>query len=283
VVVTVGVTLEKEEDTTKRQLKLDPKPVVIGQSSTTENEMVREKRRNAEPGGNPNVPVQVQNRPDANAGREREMSLEESQKQLITGGEESVGKVQGLRVLTSTATVTVPESFYREQLQQQGVTAPAAEAPATEHQQYREKILAEEAKHKPKIMAAVAAHLRAPEGVDPTTFAKVISAPWTPPSVIEGPGMMDMAGDVVHSYGRSIGLGLFALAALFMLNRSMKGVPATPEPDLEAILNPPQPPQPEEKVREPEPLPPSRRDDVQFLVQDNPEMAAAVLNKWLSH
>ncbi|TWU12955.1 flagellar MS-ring protein [Symmachiella macrocystis] len=280
VVVTVAVKLEKEEATTERTVSYDAKPIVIEQTTLSKTENSRENKRSDQPGVVGNTPLEV--RATAKPAQEREFQLDESQKNSITGGKESYGVIQGLRPVSSTATITIPESYYRERLADDGILAPGSEASEEDKAAYQAKVTAEETKIKPRVTELVSKLVTAPPSEDPTSLVTVIRAPWSSPEVVEGPGIMDTAGGMVNSYGRSVGLGLFALAALFMLNRSMKAVPPAPEPDIEAILNPPKPDEPEEPVREVEVLPPSRRDDVQLLVKDNPEMAAAVLNKWLS-
>ena len=92
------------------------------------------------------------------------------------------------------------------------------------------------------------------------------------------------ASEILTQWGGPGGLALFALWALWMLNRSMKRMPegsatatgkqstgkaaalaATPEDEEDQI-----------------PKEPTKRDKLQTLVKDNPEMAAAVLSRWLA-
>ncbi len=280
VVVTVNVELEKDERTRTRTVKFDPKAVALERSTKSQTETVRENERRAEPGNTANQPQQV--RAAAAPRAERDSASDQSEQRSVTGGTESVGVTQGLRVVSSSATITIPRSYYEELLEQEGVTKPATDAPDEEKASYQNLILAKETEFKPKVTQAIAQFITAPTGVDPLTRVTIFSPPFLEPDPEEGPGIMEQASGAVQSYGRAVGLGLFALAALFLLNRSLKGTAPVPEPDIDAILNPPQPEEPTEPVREPDPPPPSRRDDVQFLVQDNPEMAAAVLNKWLS-
>ncbi len=280
VVVTVRVELEKQESMKSREVKYDPKAIVVEKFNKGRTESMQENKRRAEPGTNANNPLRVPE--TARASTQRDSQTDETEQKSIVSGQESFAVTQGLRLISSSVSVTIPESYYQEWLKQEGVERPASNATDEEKAAYRAKILAKETEIKPNVAAVVSKFITAPEGVEPATLVSVISAPSLDPVPDEGPGMMDQAGGLVKEYGRGAGLALFALAALFMLNRSLKGAPAAPEPDIASILTPPTPDEPEEPVHEPEPLPPSRREDVQFLVKDNPEMAASLLNKWIS-
>lgn len=280
--VNVKVELEKVEQTHKRELVINPKPVVIHKETNSITESDSEIRKGGEPGNLQNQPLQV--REDSGIANQRNLETNQSTQKSVVGRGTEISTVQGLRLLSSRATITVPEEFIRDRLAEEGISRPAADAPEQERTDYSAKVLAKESQLKTKISAEIQPLLTIPEGGELEQYLSISSVPSPKIEEPPGPSMMDTLGDFTSAYGRTVGLTLFALAAMYLLNRSLNGVPPTEEPDIEAILTPPAPPEDEPKVHvpEPDPPPPTRREDVQFLVRDNPEVAAAVLGKWLS-
>lgn len=85
---------------------------------------------------------------------------------------------------------------------------------------------------------------------------------------------------MLNRWGGPVGLGLFALLALWMVKRSM---PTLPEIDTDPLPIAPAPVAEEETEKEEEePPPPSPRDELQAIVRDNPDVTAAVLSDWLA-
>jgi flagellar M-ring protein FliF len=102
------------------------------------------------------------------------------------------------------------------------------------------------------------------------------------------PSLMVQASEILTHWGGPAALAIFALWALWMLNRSLKSLPQEPAPALSgasagagsaasAALAVAAAPAPEPENKEP-----TRRDKLQTLVRDNPEMAASVLTRWLA-
>jgi hypothetical protein len=117
-----------------------------------------------------------------------------------------------------------------------------------------------------------------------------------PPQIT--PSSLNTVTSLVSQWGGAVALGVFALWALWML-RSMGGSrPAVGELPTEASIDVPAPaggsaaavsapglPAPKKEKEEPmieeEPLVLNDRDLVQTMVRDNPEMAVAIIGKWL--
>jgi flagellar biosynthesis/type III secretory pathway M-ring protein FliF/YscJ len=103
----------------------------------------------------------------------------------------------------------------------------------------------------------------------------------------------------LSQWGGAVGLGLFAVWALWMLKSSAGPRAASFEPPTEASITVSAPSggssgtavavqsaaakkEKEELVIEEEPMPSlNDRDRVQTMVRDNPEMAVAIIGKWL--
>ena len=104
------------------------------------------------------------------------------------------------------------------------------------------------------------------DAIDPQI--KVIATPF-----------LETVGGVFRQWGGAVGLALFAMWALWMLNKSMTKL-AVDESQQTAgvILHALDEEETEEVVEASEP---TKRDALQSVVQDNPEMTAAVLGKWI--
>jgi flagellar biosynthesis/type III secretory pathway M-ring protein FliF/YscJ len=90
--------------------------------------------------------------------------------------------------------------------------------------------------------------------------------------------VMDQVSRMASEWGGAVGLGFFAMWALWMLQKSTAKVSESTENPLEEMrLNTPEPEAEEASVK-PEP---TERDRLQLVVRDNPEMAATVLSKWI--
>ena len=102
---------------------------------------------------------------------------------------------------------------------------------------------------------------------------------------------MDTVTSLLSQWGSALGLGIFALWALWMLKGTMpkSGSPADCVVTRRRQLPPHFPERPStgdaEKEKPPieeEPMPTlNDRDLVQTMVRDNPEMAVAIIGKWL--
>jgi flagellar biosynthesis/type III secretory pathway M-ring protein FliF/YscJ len=82
-----------------------------------------------------------------------------------------------------------------------------------------------------------------------------------------------------------ITLGLFTLWALWMFNSSLKKLPSAPPiapPDASKAAAAKAAADGDEDDDEEDNRPLTKRDQLQGLVRENPEMAAAVISKWLA-
>ncbi|MFK7778863.1 MAG: hypothetical protein QM501_12220, partial [Gimesia sp.] len=94
--------------------------------------------------------------------------------------------------------------------------------------------------------------------------------------------LTESLGEFLSQWGSTMGLGLFAIWALWMLNKSM---PQIEEVDTAAHVLPTQ--QAAASASESEegasnaPKELTQRDEIQLQVRDNPEVTALVLSKWI--
>jgi flagellar M-ring protein FliF len=94
--------------------------------------------------------------------------------------------------------------------------------------------------------------------------------------------LVDTVGETAGRWGGAVGLAMFAIWALWMLNKSMKKMPdSDDEADTAEAPFSISAPKVEEEQDEAPPADESRRDEIQSVVRDDPELAANVLSKWL--
>jgi flagellar M-ring protein FliF len=188
-------------------------------------------------------------------------------------------QIHGFTAKSVQVAVAIPKDFYRDVLLAQGVD----EADKTAFQAKLAQMKTEEEKlvrEKIAKLIPVPAVGTAAEAINVSSYDRLETAEAALPVT-----MTTRVGEAVTQWGGPAGLTLFALWALWMLNRSTKRIPEGPAPApgkqptgkaaaaLAAALDDEEDQLPKE---------PTKRDKLQTLVKDNPEMAAAVLSRWLS-
>ena len=127
---------------------------------------------------------------------------------------------------------------------------------------------------------AVLSLIQPPVGGNPEDGISIVSVEKIDPPPLPGESFFSAAGSTLSQWTAPAGLAGFALFALWMIGRSMKQDPAAEAGQVRSLLSPDLDDEPEQREAEPEG--PTRRDDVQVLVRDNPEMAATVLSRWVA-
>jgi flagellar biosynthesis/type III secretory pathway M-ring protein FliF/YscJ len=186
-----------------------------------------------------------------------------------------------------TVSVLIPEDYYAKALEAQKAT-PGQKGPAKTIEKIKE-----ETEQAVKNIVAGAIPNPDPKSITVNSFVPVREAP---PEIT--PSSLNTVTSLVGQWGGAVALGFFALWALWML-RSMGGPRAAagelpteasidvPAPSGEGAPVAAAPGQPaakkmkEEPAIEEEPLVLNDRDLVQTMVRDNPEMAVAIIGKWL--
>jgi flagellar M-ring protein FliF len=275
--VAVNVQIDAVASQTERERKYDAKAFPYKTVEDTQKEETNESAPQSEPGVTANQPRNSRAPAVAKQSRSNEKTLTKTDS-VPTGVRETVAEKVGYTPKSVQATVSIPKDYYRDVLLKQGVEETdktAFQAKMLQVQSEKEK----EIRERVARLIIVAAGETAADAVSVSSYDRL--------ETIEAPAPVSLAAqlsDAVTQWGGPAGLTLFALWALFMLNRSVqrtnraqsataakspagKGSAASAAPAVEE----------DELTREP-----TKRDRLQTLVKDNPEMAATVISRWLT-
>jgi flagellar biosynthesis/type III secretory pathway M-ring protein FliF/YscJ len=276
-IVTVNVQIDSVAASTERERKYDTKAFPYKSIEDSQKEESSEAAPQNEPGVKANQPLSSRTQAVAKQSRSNEKTLIKTDS-VPTGTKETVSEKVGFTPRAVQASVSIPKDYYRDVLVKQGVD----EADKTAFQAKMLQIQSE----KEKEIRARVAPLIVLAGVETASDAINVGS-YDRHEAIEPPATISLTaqiGEAVSQWGGAAGLALFALWALIMLNRSVqrtnraastssakvtagKGAPAAAAPVAED----------DELSREP-----TKRDKLQTLVKDNPEMAATVISRWLT-
>jgi flagellar M-ring protein FliF len=277
VLVSANVEVDNLVQSREQERKYDAKAFPYKNLEQTDSETTSETGPGSEPGMTANQPRAVRQQ----AGIKNQRTVEKS-----TNSSESVPvstriaqrEIAGFTPKSVQVAVAIPKDFYRSILLKQGVDEAdkaAFEAKLAQVRMEQEKIV----KEKIAKLIPVPAGGTSADAINVSSYDRLETA--------EAPAAVSMTtriGEIVTQWGGPAGLALFAMWALWMLNRSTKRLPSASTPAAgkttagrPAAAPAAAPPEEEELPREP-----TRRDKLQVLVKDNPEMAAAVLSRWLS-
>jgi flagellar M-ring protein FliF len=275
--IAVNVQIDSVASQTERERKYDAKAFPYKTVEDTQKEETNEAAPQNEPGVTANQPRNSRSPAVAKTSRSNEKTLTKTDS-VPTGVRETVAEKVGYTPKSVQATVSIPKDYYRDVLLKQGVD----ESDKTAFQAKMLQIQTE----KEKDIRARVAPLITVAGVEAASDAINVGS-YDRLETIEPAAPVSLAAqvsDAVTQWGGPAGLTLFALWALFMLNRSVqrtnrsqaamaakspagKGAAASAAPADED----------DELAREP-----TQRDRLQSLVKDNPEMAATVISRWLT-
>jgi flagellar biosynthesis/type III secretory pathway M-ring protein FliF/YscJ len=289
IVVTVNVELDPIQESTTQTVKYDLKRSIEQQTSEQKRtESFRQQPVQAEPGLRSNQPRSLANAP-SNA-QNRQVTEENNSMTRSPGGEATYIKSLAAMPKVVTVSVLIPEDYYAKALDAQK-NAPGQKSGAKTIEKVKE-----ETEQAVKNIVAGAIPNPDPKSITVSSFVPVHEAP---PTIT--PSSLNTVTSLVSQWGGAVALGLFAIWALWMLRSTTAASrAATFEPPTEASINVPAPsgsgtgaaaapgqPAAAKKEREPvvveeEPMQTlNDRDLVQTMVRDNPEMAVAIIGKWL--
>jgi flagellar M-ring protein FliF len=269
--VTVNVELDPLVQSREQQRQHDPKAFPFRSVEQTDTETSSEARPSSEPGMVPNQPRSVRPQSTANTSRNTEKSLV-STDSVPTRTTVTDKVYAGMTPRSVQVAVAIPRDYYRAVAIKDGADEADKAAFQAKLAQIQSQVEKEVAPLIPLPTGTTAADLvnvSSYDRLDATETATALP-------------MTAQLGDAVAQWGGPAGLAFFALWAFWMLNRSMKRSPslsggasaAAPRPSLAGQLS--------EMPEEPVAPEPTRRDRLQVLVRDNPEMAATVIGRWMS-
>lgn len=275
--VSVHVDLDDVKSSLVREQVVDKESTVaVRESEERLNETVNEKPARAEPGVNPNRPRQLQ----SFSGQEASRTTTESNSDAVTVPSFKNITQEHLGAMPDAVQVSVqiPTDYYRKVAAARNVSPGGSE---NEQQQFQQTLQQIEQDVLQDIQQVVRNQIPADSPDDAVTVVSYAPVDHELPEVEVS--YTDTLRDVFSRWGGAAGLALFALWALWMLNKSMSRVPSE-EPSEEPAAELPSPPAETELEEDEEetPMPQTtQRDELQSVVRDNPEMAAAILGKWI--
>jgi len=284
--VTVAVDVELDNIRAGRQFRkvVDPKKVVaIASSESTSTQESTNQAARAEPGVAPNSPRAIDSRP----GSSESQKSEESSSEIVNLPSVDTQITETLGGLPKSVQVAVgiPNDYFRgaaeKQVKETGLVRGQTEEENKTFDEAVQKAAAEFETTVPDnvkemVLEAIGAGLEN-KTVTVKTFHGVEVTPL--PDV----PLTSTIGGWISQWGGAAGLALFALWALRLLSKSTPNSPNLDDSNTEeAEPTPARQRTKDESTTENEvDAEPTRRDELQGVVRDNPEMAAAVIGRWL--
>jgi flagellar M-ring protein FliF len=278
VLITVDVNLDNLKSSIVREQKLDTKSkVAVWERTQSRTFDSTQSRPVTEPGNKPNKPASV----NPAGGNEKTQKSEITDSDIRTVPSFVVTEKQlfGAMPKAVKVSVQIPDDYYQAVANKQqpadtgdaaDATDPATAPPTADLAQIQTEV-------ETNVKAAVAKAIGLPaadeQSVTVTTYVRV--APEVPEM---SEPMMDQVGRMISEWGGAVGLALFAMWALWMLQKSTGKVSEATENPLEELRNQAPVAETEEEAA---PTEPTERDRLQLAVRDNPEAAATVLSKWI--
>ncbi|WP_417389221.1 hypothetical protein [Gimesia sp.] len=274
VIVNVNVDVEnlKRYVERKQEISTDGSVTLQSKEQSTERSLV-EKPTRAEPGARSNQPNSLA----VARGNEKNEKVTETNNEATTAPSFTWTEKEFVAAMPSTVqvSISIPEDYYSAVALKRGIKKGEAEADLAAFKQATASIQTEVEtsiqKHVQKLIPSQSA-------TDAVSVASYVRVDAEVPE-LELP-LTESVGEFVSQWGSTIGLGLFAIWALWMLNKSMPQLEEVSSEELELPVRKTAAATPDEETEKPKKAP-TQRDEVQLLVRDNPEVAAMVLRKWI--
>lgn len=276
VIVTVNVDVEKIKTSVRRSQKLDPKSFETFTNSRKDEDTSREEPDRGEPGNKPNQPRNLQM---ANGDiKTRTTKKTDSTVQNIPIDVTHLEEVMiGAMPEAVQVSISIPEDYYVAVAAKQGFAEGTTQQ---EKDAFQASVDLIRQNVKTNVEETVKRNI--PQGSPVDSISVIAYTPIDSEEIDTSPTMTQSVGNAMSQWGGAIGLGLFALWTLWMLNKSMTKLPDINE-EMVASLNIHQPEEEEEETEDDmaDLRETSLRDGLQSVVRDSPELTASVLAKWI--
>ena len=272
VIVGVHVDIENIKSQHVREQMVNSKQTVaIETGERTRTTSTTERATNGEPGAVSNVPRNLQ----LNSGPTRSSSDTESDNSSRVVPSYTMTDKEFLAAMPKAVqvTVSIPEDYFRDIALARGISEGTSDAEKAAFRQQVEAIGTEEVEKARK-------HAKALIPADsPDTAVNVTSVTRLPQETVSDDLPLSMRlTELAREWGGTIGLGLFAAWALWMLGRSLPKAP--PVIETSTAFPVAIPTAAEEDSKAPA-LQPTRHELLQSFVRDNPDATAAVIGRWV--
>lgn len=270
VLVTVHVELENIRSDSSVEYKVDPKEVIERYGSSTNRERSSTTERpSAEPGAVSNQPRTVQ----ANAGPMQSTRDTTTESTTILDGSRQVRRTEyhpGMPTNVEVA-IGIPEEYYENAVVNKGIERGEDDA---SKQAFEQAVADFKTTVQTDVRETVARAISTTdEKISVTSFVRV-----DPVQTVLTEPMLDRVLRWLHEWGGTLGLAMFAAWALWMVVRTNPSMPEEPDEEPLPVAAPAPVDEPEEVVVDPVV---TAREQLQTTVRENPEVAAAVIGKWI--
>ncbi|WP_417378845.1 hypothetical protein [Gimesia sp.] len=274
VIVNVNVDVEnlKRYVERKQEISTDGSVTLQSKEQSTERSLT-EKPSRAEPGARSNQPNSLA----VGRGNEKNEKVTETNNEATTAPSFTWTEKEFVAAMPSTVqvSVSIPEDYYSAVAVKRGIKKGEAEADLATFKQATTAIQTEV---ETSIQKQVQRLIPSQSAEDAVSVASYVRIDAEVPE-LELP-LTESVGEFVSQWGSTLGLGLFAIWALWMLNKSMPQMEEVQSEEIDLPQKRPPVPTPDEELEKTK-KEPTQRDEVQLLVRDNPEVAAMVLSKWI--
>jgi flagellar M-ring protein FliF len=277
VLVTVHVDIDNLKTSITRERSVDPKKTVaIHEETRRDDEKFIQQSPRHEPGAVPNLPrsLNVTGGPQ----QQRTSVVDTSSTVNIPWVQVREEELIGAMPKSVQVSVKIPEEYYEAIALKQGLTRGSTDADKAAFQRAVNDIRTREEAKVRDTTATLIPATSPPSAVNVSSFVTIEPADEPVPV-----SAVDTVTRIAAEWWSAAALALFALFALWTLKKTMPKLPevtpAAPDPDL---FRPP--PSVARPLVEPEELrsrEPTKRDNVQTIVRDNPEMTATLLSRWI--
>ncbi|HUE17880.1 MAG TPA: hypothetical protein VMR25_27230 [Planctomycetaceae bacterium] len=283
IVVTVNVDIDPTQRTVTQTMRYDPKKS-LEQQQTEQKRMERYRQApvQAEAGVKSNQPRSLASSP----GMTQDRTLQDDTTTTVRSPGGEAVYTEGVPALPKVVTVSVliPEDYYAKAVELEKANQGQAKSGGGKT---IEKIKEETELAVKNIVAGAIPVDPANPNPKQITVSSYVRLKDTPPEIHTS--SLDTVTSLVSQWGSAVGLAIFALWALWMLRSTMPKSAPPEAPASEAAVaaasggTPSQPTTEKEKPpMEEEPMTTlNDRDLVQTMVRENPEMAVAIIGKWL--
>ena len=279
VLVSVNVDVDTLMQSHEQERKYEARQIPDKGLEETENETSHETGPGREPGMKPNQPLSVRQQENNRNTRTVEKSRTATDS-VPTGTHVADRLITGHTPKSVQVAVAIPKDYYRE------AALAGKEVNKADRAAFQAKVAQLKIETEKKVRETVAALIPRPASgtaadlINVSSYDRLETA--DTPIAVSTPARV---GEMVTQWGGPAGLALFTLWSLWMLNRSLKRAPESP---VGATAARPPAAKPaaaatavEDESDDDGPKEPTKRDKLQGLVKDNPEMAAAVISRWL--
>lgn len=288
VIVTVHVDLDNLKGAWEKESTVDAKAFQVKTVEQKETLKADERRPNDEPGSRSNAPASLRNAAQAVSTNTRNAEKTNSTSENVPVSQRSIERALiGLLPKSVQVAISIPKDYYRDVARKQGESE-------SDKQNFMAKVQLIETETLKQVKESVAKLVPTPtkntgsavDNVSVTSYVRLDTETAAPTT-----SFLTLATEMLSQWGGPAGLALFTLWVLWTLQRSVKRLPQEPATARSeagrAIAGVSSSSGnagsgDDDEDEEPVPKEATKRDKLQGLVKDNPEMAAAVISRWLA-